>query len=180
MIISDPQREENFQEYLRLLKDPNYHDVTFDEKSGGVSGVHREHTFDKQLGPFGCKRGQYETDAISSLRKEGHLIILESEYPKGEGIKNCDAKLDGFPAEIKAIERIARWTIRTKITNAIKQGATVVILYYPDASLYTESSVINGWNDYLSYSNPPSQTSNAISILCVVEGQIIQIKKPSR
>ena len=30
MILSDQQREENFQEYLRLRQDPNYYDVTFD------------------------------------------------------------------------------------------------------------------------------------------------------
>ena len=43
MINCDEQREENFQEYLRLLSDPNYVDVCFDEQSGGVSAVHREH-----------------------------------------------------------------------------------------------------------------------------------------
>ncbi len=43
MIVSDQQRDENFQEYLRLLNDPNYYDVTFDEKSGGVSAIHKDH-----------------------------------------------------------------------------------------------------------------------------------------
>ena len=51
MIISDQEREENFQEYLRLSKDPNYYDVTFDEQSGGISAIHKDHRFDKQRGP---------------------------------------------------------------------------------------------------------------------------------
>ena len=53
MIVSDQQREENFQEYLRLLNNPDYVDVTFDEQSGGVSAIHRNHRFDKQMGPDG-------------------------------------------------------------------------------------------------------------------------------
>ena len=56
MIVSDQQRDENFQEYLRLLNDSNYYDVTFDEKSGGVSAIHKDHQFDKKIGPFGIKR----------------------------------------------------------------------------------------------------------------------------
>ena len=39
MILSDQQREDNFQEYLRLRQDPNYYDVTFDDKSGGFIGI---------------------------------------------------------------------------------------------------------------------------------------------
>ena len=59
MIVSDEQREENFQEYLRLLHDPNYVDVTFDQESGGVSAVHREHKFDSDIGAFGIRKGDY-------------------------------------------------------------------------------------------------------------------------
>ena len=60
MIVSDQQREENFQEYQRLLKDPNYYDVSFDEQSGGVSAVHHEHQFDSQTGAFGIKKGHLD------------------------------------------------------------------------------------------------------------------------
>ena len=72
MIVSDQQREENFQEYLRLLNNPDYVDVTFDEQSGGVSAIHLDHKFDKQMGPFGRRRGDYENNpqiqAIKSIK----------------------------------------------------------------------------------------------------------------
>ena len=60
MIVSDQQREENFQEYLRLLNNPDYVDVTFDEQSGGVSAIHRNHRFDKQMGPDGQSGRNWE------------------------------------------------------------------------------------------------------------------------
>ena len=73
MIISDQQREENFQEYQRLLNDPNYYDVSFDEQSGGVSAIHRDHKFDSVLGAFGIKVGEYEKFVVNALRQRGHL-----------------------------------------------------------------------------------------------------------
>ena len=79
MIVSDQQRDENFQEYLRLLNDSNYYDVTFDEKSGGVSAIHKDHQFDKKIGPFGIKRGIYEIKTINALMRLGYSIILEPE-----------------------------------------------------------------------------------------------------
>ena len=38
---SELQREENYLEYLRLLENDDYLEVTFDEESGGVSAVHK-------------------------------------------------------------------------------------------------------------------------------------------
>lgn len=92
MIISDDQREENFQEYLRLLQDPDYVDICFDGQSECFDGF-----------------------------------------------------LDGICAEIKAIESNGRWSIRTKISKANKQGAQTIILYFPEESLFSESRVKQGW-----------------------------------
>jgi hypothetical protein len=94
MITIDQQREENFQEYLRLLQDPNYVEVTFDYESGGVSAIHREHKFDKQYGPFGYARGQYERDVVDLLRNRGYYIILLPEESMIPNKKSCDAIID--------------------------------------------------------------------------------------
>ena len=112
-MISDQQREENFQEYLRLREDPNYYDVSFDEKSGGVSAVHKEHYFDKNVGPYGIPKGEYEKITVNTLRKRGHLIYLESENAP-DGVKTPDGVLDGQIMEIKAIEGIGKWAIKDK------------------------------------------------------------------
>ena len=87
MEISSQQRDDNYQDYLRLLKDPDYTDVTFDEKSGGVSAIHRKHLFDKQVGSLGVKRGDYEREAVLVLRNHGHSIILQPEQHDEVGKK---------------------------------------------------------------------------------------------
>lgn len=167
-------REENYQEYLRLTADPDYTDVTFDEKSGGVSAVHKEHCFDKQMGPFGCRRGQYELDVAEILRKNGYRILLESEYPKGKRVKAFDALIGGKAAEIKTIESDGRWTIRTKIHMAIKQGAEILVLYYPQKEYYSEAKILEGWR----MNCPPDQPDLPKTILAAVDGQIYKIQKP--
>ena len=166
MIVSDQQQEENYQDYLNLLNDPDYIDVSFDEQSGGVSAVHRNHRFDKQMGPNGIKRGSYELKAIEAFRRAGHSIILLNESAE-VGKKQYDGLLDGVPCEIKSVEQMGRWSIRTKIGNAIKQGASTVVLYFTDAGLFSLKNVQDGWKDYLDYINPADSIPE-IQLLCVV------------
>lgn len=171
------RKEENYQEFLRLLNDPDYYDVTFDEESGGLSAVHIGHRFDKQRGKEGSRRGDYERRVLESFRQSGHLMILLNES-SDVGIKQYDGLLDGVPCEIKAVEHIGRWTIRTKIGNAIRQRAEIVILFFPNSSVYSKQLVQGGWNDYLSYLKP-METAADIKLYCVVEEEIIEIEKPS-
>ena len=177
MIACELQREENFQEYLRLLQDINYIDVTFDEQSGGVSALHIGHRLDKQLGPDGMRRGSYELKAVEVFRRYGHSIILLQESAE-VGKKQYDGLLDGVPCEIKSIEQLGRWTIRTKIGNAIKQGASTIVLYFPAADLFSQQRVQDGWKDYLNYSNP-TESIAGIQVFCVVNNNIHTIEKPS-
>ena len=168
MILSDQQREDNFQEYLRLRQDPNYYDVTFDDKSGGVSAIHREHVFDKQEGPFGCKRGDYEKNVATILREASHFIVLVSEKPIGKGIKRHDAILDGLFTEIKTIEGAGRWSVRTRIGLSLKQRASVLILYYPSKVLFYKNRI-----------EEALQICNAnLSIIIIVEDKIVETIKP--
>ena len=167
-------REENNQEYLQLKANPDYLDVTFDEQSGGVSAVHKEHCFDKQVGPFGCRRGQYELDVVSIIRKNGYSIILESEYPKGKRIKAFDALINGIAAEIKTVESNGRWSVRTKIHTAISQWAELLVLYYPDESLLSEDKIYEGWRMNCS----PTKSISLKKILVATEGNVYEMLKP--
>lgn len=171
------QREENYQQYLCLLKDANYGDVTFDELSGGVSAIHINHRYDKQLGLGGIKRGNYEIRVVDIFRCMGHSIILIDES-SDVGVKQYDGLLDGIPCEIKTVEQMGRWTIRTKIGIAIKQGAIIVVLYFPDPAQFSESMIQLGWKEYLDYAKPTDFIPE-ITLLCVVNGYIRAIEKPS-
>lgn len=171
-MISDQQREENFQEYLRLREDPNYYDVSFDEKSGGVSAVHKEHYFDKNVGPFGIPKGEYEKITVNTLRKRGHLIYLESENAP-DGVKTPDGVLDGQIMEIKAIEGIGKWAIKDKFHSATKQKAECVVLYFPKKELFSFERIADGWDKFLRDDSSQKYPACIKRILCVVEGKTI-------
>ena len=147
MIISDQQREENFLEYLRLKQNPDYYDATFDDESGGVSAVHKEHKFDKQMGPYGSPRGEYERTVMSLLRRSGYRVLLESERSLNK-IKKHDGTLNDWPMDIKTIEGSGQWSVSTKLREAEIQGAQVVALYFPDPALYSKERVLDGIEKY--------------------------------
>ena len=100
---SDLQREENYNEYLRLLQNDDYVDVTYDEASGGMSAVHTKHKFAKQKGAYGMRQGDYELIVLDVLKKSGHRIVLDAES-NTPGMKSFDGFIDDVPMEIKAIE----------------------------------------------------------------------------
>ncbi|MBQ6081533.1 MAG: hypothetical protein IJS70_09480 [Bacteroidales bacterium] len=168
---SDLQREENYNEYLRLLQNDDYLGVTYDEVSGGVSAVHKYHQFDKQKGAFGIRRGDYERIVVNVLRNEGHRIVLESEMSV-QGIKKCDGLLDDIPMEIKSIEGRGTWTISTKLLEAEKQHAKCVVLFFPKADLYSDFRVIEGLR--LFFSCPKRENQLKLSrLLVIVENRLV-------
>ena len=171
MRISDLQREENYNEYLRLLQDDDYLDVTYDIESGGVSAVHRLHKFDKQMGPFGCRRGDYEIQVVSVLRANGFRVLLESEESPFYA-KNNDGLLNDSPMDIKTIESRGVWSISTKLRESEKQGANVVILYFPTPTLYSIDRVLDGISKY--ENNPQIHANKTITdCLVIVEDRIV-------
>ena len=141
--ISDTQREENFDEFLRLQQDHDYLDVTYDEQSGGVSAVHIQHKFAKKKGVNGMRQGDYERTVLDVLRKCGHRIVLgpETNMP---GIKSFDGFLDDIPMEIKAIEGNGLWAVSTKMLQAEKQRAECVILFFPQEEFYSSFRISEG------------------------------------
>lgn len=172
MIISDQQREENFQEYLRLLDNPDYYGVTFDEQSGGMSAVHRNHRFDSEVGAFGVKIGEYEKNVLNLLRERGHLITLESELAP-HGIKTPDGRLDESIMDIKSIDGNGKWAVKDKFHSAAKQGAECVILYFHKKDLYSAERILDGWNKYLNDESSRKMPMCIKKVICVVEQQII-------
>lgn len=177
MIISDQQREENFQEYLRLLNDPNYKDVTFDEQSGGVSAVHKKHRLDTKMSVFGIRKGEYEIRAVNTLRKRGHFVLLESELA-ANGVKTPDGILDGSIMEIKAVEHVGKWIIKKKIHTATKQLAESLVLYFHKKNLFNIDMIRDGWEKYMNDKDSQRHEKSIKTIYCIVEDSVIQWKIP--
>ena len=177
MIISDQQREENYQEYLRLLKNPDYKDVTFDEKSGGVSAVHIKHRFDHEVGAFGIRIGDYEKNAMNALRKRGHNVTLESEIAPN-GIKTPDGCIDGLVMDIKSTDGKGKWAIKDKFHSAVKQEVECVILYFHRRQLFSWDRINDGWYKFLNDSASEKYPMKIQRVICVVESDVMEYDIP--
>ena len=70
--------------------------------------------------------------------------------------------------DIKAIESDGVWSISTKMREAEKQGATVVVFYFPEPSLYSRERVLDGISKY--ENNPKIQAMKTIDSCMVVAG----------
>ncbi len=168
MIVSEQQREENFQEYLRLLHDPYYYDVCFDEQSGGVSAIHLNHKFDTVIGAFGLKKGDYEKNTLYALRRRGHVVTLESELAPN-GVKTPDGLIDGMVMDIKATEKDGKWSVKKKIHSAAKQGAECIILYFHEKRLFSLERINDGWKKFLVDKDSQPYVAIIKRVICVVE-----------
>lgn len=178
MSIAANRKEENYLKYCQLLQNPDYIDVIFDEQSGGVSAIHIQHKFDKSLSPWGVRRGDYELYVVNLLRSLGYVIIL---LPENGGIfqKRCDCVIDGIAAEIKTIESNGRWAVRTKIYNAAKQGADIVILYFANPQLFSAPRIIEGWRMYEEIRRKRENWKSISEIIAIAGAEICKIIKPS-
>ena len=179
METNNQRRGKNYQTYLQLQQDPDYYQVTFDQNSGGVSAVHREHSYDKQKGPYGLKRGEYELIVADVLRKEGHCIILvPDKHPAAFSEKHFDGTLDGQPLEIKAIEGFGQWAIRTKLYKAAQQGGQIVVLFFPAEELYSSVKIDEGWRLFCADPVSKELCGKITEILAIVVDSLVEIRKP--
>lgn len=85
--------EANRREYERLLADPDYTDVEFNPKNGGLKAKHKNHNIDKD-------KGWYELEVQETAYQHGHSVILEEEIHTIQGKKNVEGLFDGLPFEI--------------------------------------------------------------------------------
>lgn len=172
--------EENLIAFYILSEDSDYLDVQFDWISGGLSAIHKEHNFDKRIGPFCCKRGDYERHVVDVLRTKGHRVILLSEYSSNYDGKKFDCLLDGKSGDIKTVESDGHWAVRTKMYYTAKQRASYIILYFPDRRLFSYERVIEGWRMFLS--DPIALANDLADVIkrtyIIVDQSVLEIEKP--
>lgn len=159
------------EEYKRLKADPNYLEIEYDKKSGGLSATHKEHRFDPTKGIFGIQRGEYERWTVDVLRKRGHKIILASEQA-ADGVKCPDGFLNDVVMDIKAIEGTGRYTIKNKFDSACRQQAECIVLYFHDKTMFSEEKVRRGWQLYLGDLRSKQQIIK--KIVCVVGDEVVE------
>ena len=145
------------QTYERLKADPDYTDVKFDPKTGGVKATHRghtQHTSAKERTYFdGLTGDDLERQCQDQLFRTGHTAILRDESQKdsnGNYLPSLDLELDGRLMDIRSI------TVGTYYGNALmaknkqlgninkktKIKADSLCLYFHDSTLFSEERLL--------------------------------------
>ena len=118
--------EERRQLYLKYKGDPEYKDVEFNEKTGGVKAMHKEHNLDD-------KKGFYELNAQNAGYNNGHSVILDKEDHSILNQKNVEGLWDGLKFEIAGAESAKDNNIRNALKHcAKKEEAEIAVLYFPN------------------------------------------------
>lgn len=144
---SDLQLEENYNEFLRLLQDDDYLEVTHDEESGGVSAIHILHKFDKQSGPYGVRRGDYEMKVVKVLRELGHRIVLEAEPSLGEKKAVLYFPEEGLYSSFRVSEGVRLFGSSPDISKESELTRILVIVNDELVACWDkETTPIEGWS----------------------------------
>lgn len=149
--------EANRKEYERLKADPNYKDVEFNPRNGGLKATHeyhQKHENDKTLYFGEFTSYELELRAQNILFTNGHSCIFESEvvYGKDNNMTRClDTTTDGERVDIKSITKNGKNTLKNAIRDKKAQlrefneinntDFHTLILYYHDPSMFNEDKV---------------------------------------
>lgn len=114
--------EERRQLYEQLRRDPDYTDVAFDPKTGGLKATHVRHNFDKK-GGTGEKRAQ------EIGFQAGNAVLLLEEDSTLLGIKTVDGLWNGEKMEIATSLRGGANSIVRGLSHcASKPGVSVAVI----------------------------------------------------
>lgn len=118
--------EQRRQQYEKLKSDPDYNDVVFDEKTGGLKATHRFHSFDKQ-------GGVYERHVQNAGFKNGHAVILGEERGDVFGLKYTEGTWDGLQFEVAGRETATINNIKRGLEHcADKRSTQIAVLDFPN------------------------------------------------
>lgn len=158
-------------EYQRLLNDPDYTDVEYNEENGGLKATHVDHNFDKTT-------GWYEKNAQNAGFKNGHSVILEEELQDIYKHKSCEGLWDGLPFEIAGAETGTANNIRNALKHcASKPDTRIAVLFFPYDN-FTSQDFNDGYAKFVGLRGT-SQYKKFDLIYCIRDERIVYIKKPS-
>lgn len=163
--------EANRREYERLLADPDYTDVEFNPKNGGLKAKHKNHNIDKD-------KGWYELEVQETAYQHGHSVILEEEIHTIQGKKNVEGLFDGLPFEIAGAETGIPNNIRNALKHcASKPSCKVAVVFYPDESKIIMTAIREGLKKYFGLRNNPKQFREFDEIYFMTTDRIVYMQK---
>lgn len=121
---TEDEFKERREEYERLKKDPNYKDVEFNPKNGGLRADHVGHNFDK-------RGGKYEKHAQNAGYNAGHAVIFGDERTKSS--VHTEGTWDGKPFEVSGRETATSSNILKGLKHcASKIDTRIAVLDFPN------------------------------------------------
>ena len=145
---------ERVREYKRLLDDPDYNDVEFNEENAGVKATHKDHKThendNKRYFPEQLTGDELELEFQNKAFGLGHSIIFRAE---AENVTDLDMVLDGVKMDLVSVTENSE-TFRNQLRRKNKQLAKYntlyeesndsVCMYFHDPSFYTEEKIHQG------------------------------------
>ena len=134
--------ESRRREYERLKNDPNYKDVEFDEKTGGLKGTH-----------IGHNNHEEENKCQSILYEWGHKVILRDEFANMKIAKtppSLDIEIDDKIMDIKSFPEAEMYgssllSKNSQLGNVKAKTGIVsdsVCFYFDDISRFSEKRLL--------------------------------------
>ncbi len=150
----DERKDTNRKEYERLKQDPDYINVKYDKKSGGVKGAHKGHKKHKNDNQTYFEEkltgDQLEEEFQDKAFKKGHSVIFRAER---ENETDLDMILDGVKMDLISVtensityrNQLSRKNSQLKDYNRLEnEENSSVCMYFHVPSFYTEDKVRNG------------------------------------
>lgn len=190
--IPDPEKERRKAakaKYKELLNDPEYKDVRFDKKSGGIIATHVGHITHE--GPkaerfFGnLTSTDLEHECQKQAFKAGHIALLLDESKKHHGnfMPALDLELDGVKMDIRSVTGRG-WYSNIFVTKNkqlhkynnrldINDSAESLCLYFHEPKLFSEFNMQKSISYFRHYrdTNGTLLKRNLKRVYCIIRGE---------
>ena len=160
-------RNERVREYKRLLDDPDYENVAFNEDTLGLKANHVDHNFDK-------RGGAYEKHVRDAGYNAGHAVILENERGGAFSERFTEGTWDGKKFEVAGCETGTSNNILHGLSHCASKGETrIAVLDFPKGG-FNQDVWERTMKRYRGLKNVENgQYLEFERIICVQKGEII-------
>ena len=186
------ERDRKYAEYLRYLNDPQYKNVEFDEKTGGVKATHKGHNGHdpNDLTRYfeNLTKEDLENECQEILFKWGHKAILRNEQifqANGNQASCLDLELDGVIMDIASITEFngmygsRLMNKNNQISRARLQSGDIsdsLCLYFHDATMFHEQQLISDIEWYKEFAPSCGSEQRIHHVYVVIRGGVDVIK----
>ena len=179
----------NRVEYKRLLHDPEYKDVVFDKRTGGLKAAHIGHITHEgehaQRFFGGLTSSDLENECQNQLFSMGHKAIFCNETKKknGQQLAALDMVMDDKYMDIRSVtgrgwysnifvkknDQLRRYNSRSDV----EEKADALCLYFHDPNLFDETKMKKSINYFKFYRNFDGNLldKDLKHIYCVIKGR---------